>query len=90
MQEATVRGSESVHIILTDWEGIRQVHLDEVTRSATVAELLDEARRVMDLPIDTPYQAVLEGRQLNRMDTLEESGVDSDVEMEIVPEVHAG
>jgi hypothetical protein len=55
-----------------------------------VAELLDEARRVMDLPIDTSYQAVLEGRQLNRMDTLEEAGVDSDVEMEIVPEVHAG
>jgi hypothetical protein len=90
MQQTMERGIESVNITFTDWEGVRQVHLDEVTRSATVAELLDEARRVMDLPIDTSYQAVLEGRQLNRMDTLEEAGVDSDVEMEIVPEVHAG
>jgi hypothetical protein len=90
MQQTAERGMESVNVTFTDWEGVRHVHLDEVTRSATVAELLDEARRVMDLPIDTSYQAVLEGRQLNRMDTLEEAGVDSDVEMEIVPEVHAG
>ena len=90
MQPGSEHGSEAVNITFTDWEGVRHVHLDEVTRGATVAELLDEARRVMDLPVDTPYQAVLDGRQLNRMDTLEEAGVDSDVEMEIIPEVHAG
>jgi hypothetical protein len=89
MQQAE-RGMEPINVTFTDWEGVRRVHLDEVTRNATVAELVDEARRVMELPIDTSYQAVLEGRQLNRMDTLEDAGVDSDVEMEIVPEVHAG
>ena len=90
MEQTAERRNESVNVTFTDWERVRQVHLDEVTRSATVAELLDEARRVMDLPIDTSYQAVLEGRRLNRMETLEEAGVDSDVEMEIIPEVHAG
>lgn len=90
MEQAAERGMEPVNITFTDWEGVRHAHIDEVTRNATVAEVLDEARRVMDLPVDTSYQALLEGRQLNRMDTLEEAGVDADVEMEIVPEVHAG
>jgi hypothetical protein len=90
MEQTAERENESVNVTFIDWEGVRQAHLEEVTRRATVAELLDEARRVMDLPIDTSYQAVLEGRQLNRMETLEEAGVHSDAEMEIVPEVHAG
>jgi hypothetical protein len=90
MQATAERTPDLVNIRFSDWEGTRHAHLDDVMRNATVAEILDEARRVMELPIDTSYQAVLNGRQLNHMETLEEAGIDSDVDMEIVPEVHAG
>jgi hypothetical protein len=81
---------ELVNVTFTDWEGMRRVSLEDVARNATVAELLDEVRRAMDLPNDTSYQALLDGRELNQMETLEEAGIVSEAEMEIIPEVHAG
>ncbi|MFQ5667696.1 MAG: hypothetical protein ACE5I7_14885 [Candidatus Binatia bacterium] len=89
-QATAERTPDLVNVRCTDWEGLRHADLDDVVRDATVGEIVDEARRTMGLPMDTSYQAVLDGRQLNHMETLEEAGIDSDVEMEIVPDVHAG
>lgn len=79
-----------VNLALQDWQGTRQVHLEDVPRNATVAEVLDEARRMMDLPMDTNYQAVREGRALNNMETLEDVGIGADASLEIHPDVSAG
>lgn len=91
MEQATVEPrAQFVNLALQDWQGTRQVHLDDVPRNATVAEVLDEARRMMDLPLDTNYQAVREGRALNNMETLEDVGINADASLEIHPDVSAG
>ncbi len=90
MDAASEQSPELMTIRFTDWEHTRHANLAEVVPDATVAEVLDEARRVMDLPIDTSYQAVLHGRELNHMDTLRDAGIESGMEVEIIPEVHAG
>jgi hypothetical protein len=90
MHSTTETAPEFLNVSFTDWERTRHVYLEDVTTTATVAELVEAAREAMDLPPDTAYQAVLDGRQLNHMDTIEEAGIAADTEMEIVPEVHAG
>lgn len=79
-----------VNVSFTDWEGTRRAYLEGVPLNATVAEILDEAARTMDLAADTSYRALFDGRNLNRGETLDEIGITSDVEMEIIPEVSAG
>jgi hypothetical protein len=90
MQATAETTPELVNLLFTDWDGSHHARLDDVPRNATVAEILDEARRAMDLPIDTSYQAILDGRQLSRMETLAEAGINADAELEIIPEVKAG
>ena len=93
MNGATVQresDAELIDVAFADWEGHRRVQLDGVPRNATVAELLDEVRRMMELPDDTDYQAVRDGLQLNRMQTLQEIGIERDTTLEIHPEVSAG
>jgi hypothetical protein len=82
--------SQLVNLTVTDWEKTRRAHLEDVPRNATVAEILEEARRLMELSTDTSYQLVLGDRQLNQMESLLDAGVESGAEMEILPEVHAG
>ncbi len=84
------RTEEFVDVTVSDWEGNRQVQLEGVPRNATVSELLDEVRRMMELPTDTDYQAVREGLKLNNMQTLREAGIEADTALEIHPEVTAG
>ncbi len=73
-----------------DWEGTRRVLLDDVARSATVGEVVGHSVRALQLPLRDLYQAVFRGRELNHGDTIEEAGLDSESEIELVPEVSAG
>ncbi|MCP5040854.1 MAG: hypothetical protein GY944_07470 [bacterium] len=89
----TVNGAPSggfMNLTARDWEGTRQVHLDEVARTATVGELVGQSVQALQLPLRDLYQAVFRGRELNHGDTLEEAGLDSESEIELVPEVSAG
>jgi hypothetical protein len=81
---------ELMHLTITDWDDTRRAHLEDVPRNATVAEILEEARRAMELSTDTSYQLLAGGRQLNQMESLSEAGIESGAELEILPEVHAG
>lgn len=77
-------------LVASDWEGQRQVHLDGVTGDRTVGEVVAESARLLELPFANFYQAVLDGRELNHGDTLDEAGVGSQSRVELVPEVSAG
>jgi len=89
-QAVAIERPDLVTLTVTDWDRTRRAHLEDVPSSATVAEVLDEVRRVMELAPETSYQLVLDGRQLNQMEMLSEAGVGSGSVMEILPEVHAG
>ncbi len=82
--------SDFVSITARDWEGARRVHLDDVARSTTVGQVVGESVRALKLPFNDFYQAVWRGRELNHSDTLDEAGLDSKSEIELVPEVSAG
>jgi hypothetical protein len=79
-----------IDLTFSDWEGQRRVALDGVPRNATVAELVHEVRRMLELPADTEYGAVLNGLKLPNMQTLDEAGIESESTLEIHPEVSAG
>jgi len=81
---------ELVNLVLRDWEGARRTHLESVPRSATIGEIVSEAVRSMGLPFQSFYQALFRGRELPSADTLEELGIESDAEIELLPEVTAG
>ena len=90
MHTLAERIPDLVNLRFTSWEGNRTAMLDDVMRDATIGEVLDEARRAMELPIDSAYKALLDGRVLNHMDTLADVGIESDAELEIAPDVQAG
>jgi hypothetical protein len=90
MQAVAEQIPDLVNLRFTSWDGNRGATLNDVMRDATIGEVLDEARRVMDLPIDSAYQALLDGRELNNMDTLADVGIESEAELEIAPDVQAG
>jgi phosphoribosylaminoimidazole-succinocarboxamide synthase len=79
-----------VNITARDWEGARKVHLDDVAGNTTVGQIVGESVRALQLPFRDFYQAVFRGRELNHADTIREAGLDSDSEIELVPEVSAG
>jgi len=79
-----------VSLTARDWEGARKVHLDDVASTTTVGQVVGESVRALKLPFRDFYQAVFRGRELNHSDTLEEAGLESDSEIELVPEVSAG
>ena len=81
---------ELINVVLTDWEQTRRAELDGVARDSTVAELVSEGARLLGLPPHALYQPLLRGRQLNRSDTLEDAGIESEDALELVPEVSAG
>jgi hypothetical protein len=89
-QNVAVETPELINLSVRDWEGTRRAHLEDVPRNATAAEIVDEARRLMGLASDTSYHLVLGSRALNGMQTLEEAGVESEAELEILPRVQAG
>ena len=88
--QAVSTTTETFDLKVTYWEGTRRAHLDAVPRDATVGEAVSEAVRVMQLPIKSFFQALVKGREVNHGDTLEEIGIESDDEIQLVPDVSAG
>lgn len=90
MTAAAEATPQFVNLVATDWEGSRRAHLDSVPRTATVGEIVTESVRALQLPFKDFYTAVFKGRELAHTDTLEEAGIESHDELELVPEVSAG
>jgi hypothetical protein len=81
---------EFVDLVFSDWEGGRRAHLEGVPRSATIAEAVAAAQRVLGLPFETFFQALFRGRELPHTDTIEEAGLEDASELELTPQVSAG
>lgn len=81
---------EFIDLRLTDWEGSHTAHLDRVPRSATIGHLVSEAVQQLGLPFGDFFRAVFRGRELDPADTVDEIGIETDAEIELVPEVSAG
>ena len=81
---------EFVDLRLSDWEGARTAHLDQVPRSSTIGQVVSEAVQQLGLPLGGFFRAVFRGKELDPSGTVDELGIDSDSEIELVPEVSAG
>ena len=79
-----------VNLHFSDWEGARTAHLDKVSRRSTVGHVVSEAVQQLGLPLGDFFQAVFRGKELDLADTIDELGIESDSEIELVPEVSAG
>ena len=74
-----------------DWSSQRRVQFEgEIETELLVSEVLAEAIHKLDLPRNVPYSAVLDGRKLNRNDSLAEAGIKANDEIMVAPEVSAG
>jgi hypothetical protein len=82
--------SDVVNLTFRDWEGARRAHLDGVPKSSTVGQVVAEAARALELPLQSFHHALFRGRELPHDETLEELGIHTDDELELVPEVSAG
>ncbi len=87
---ASATTPELVSLVASDFEGSRKAFLEDVPSTATVGEVVSEASRLLQLPFKNWYQAVFRGRELNHGETIGESGLSTDDEIELVPEVSAG
>ena len=83
-------GPELVDVTLVDWDGSRKAELEQVPRSSTIGQVVNEAVSHLGLPLQHLYQAVLRGRELDPADTLDELGIETDAELDLVPIVSAG
>ncbi|MEE9606196.1 MAG: hypothetical protein V3U03_00545 [Myxococcota bacterium] len=81
---------EFVDLRLSDWEGARTAHLDQVPRSSTIGQVVSEAVQQLGLPLGGLFKAVFRGVELDPAGTVDELGIASDSEIELVPEVSAG
>jgi len=79
-----------MNLTFHDWEGARSAHLEAMPRSATVGQAVAEAVRALELPFSSFYKALHDGRELNHGDTLDEIGLETDDDLDLVPEVSAG
>lgn len=79
-----------LNVVIEDWSLQQEAHLSNVSRHATVGEIVREAVRALELPSRSPFQALHRGRQLNPSETLDEVGIETDDRIEILPEVTAG
>ena len=76
---------------VSDWNQQKRVDFEgEIEPECLVSEVVAEAVHKLDLPRNTPYSAVVEGRKLNGSDTLSEAGIKSRDEIMLTPEVSAG
>ena len=74
----------------TDWEGSHRARLESVPRETTVGQVVGEAVRAMQLPGRTFVQALCRGRELSHDETLDEAGIVTGDELELMPRVSAG
>lgn len=77
-------------VTLVDWDGSRKAQLEDVPRTSTVGQVVAEAVAHLGLPLQHLYQAVYQGRELDPGQTLDELGVETDVEFSLAPVVSAG
>ncbi|NOZ20005.1 MAG: hypothetical protein GXP25_02840 [Planctomycetes bacterium] len=76
---------------VTDWNQQKRVDFDgKIELDSSVGEILKEAVHRLDLPRNTAYSAVLEGRKLINSETLDKAGVKEADEIMVTPEVTAG
>ena len=87
---ASATTPEFVSLVASDFDGARKAVLKDVPSTATVGEVVSEASRLLQLPFKNFYQAVFRGRELNDGETIRESGLATNSEIELVPEVSAG
>jgi len=87
--EATSTSTDTMRLSFNDWERTKSVTLAFSTE-ASVAEAIDEARNQLALPGDVLYQALHGERQLDGLTTLRDTGLRSDSEIDLMPDVKAG
>ena len=90
MNAAIQRPTDFVDLRLSDWEGARTAHLDQVPRSSTISQVVSEAVQQLGLPFGDFFKAVFRGKELDPTVTVDELGIEKDAEIELVPEVSAG
>ncbi len=90
MDTVTTRAPDLVEVICVDWEGARKAQLENVPRTSTVGQIVGEAVANLGLPLQHLYQAVFQGRELDPAQTLEELGIETDVQFDLAPVVSAG
>jgi hypothetical protein len=90
MSIAITSSPELIDLEFRDWEGTRQAQLRRVPRSSTIGQVVSEAVEHLGLPFEHLYQAVFRGRELDHAETLEDLAIDSDSQIDLVPEVSAG
>jgi hypothetical protein len=81
---------ELVDVTFVDWDGSRKAQLEKVPRASTVGQVVNEAVSHLGLPLQHVYQAVFRGKELDPGQTLDELGIEADVEFDLVPIVSAG
>jgi hypothetical protein len=79
-----------VDVTFIDWDGSRKAQLEKVPRNSTIGQMLNEAVSHLGLPLQHLYQASLRGKELDPGQTLDDLGIESDIEFDLVPVVSAG
>jgi len=75
---------------VVDWNQISKVTFQDVAPESLVSELVAESLLKLDLPRNTPYGAVVDGRSLNGNESLASAGIGENSEVMLTPRVVAG
>lgn len=76
---------------VVDWNGQKRVEFEgNVDMESTVSEVVAEAVHRLDLPQNVPYSAVVDGRKLNKNESLYDAGLKHNDEIIVTPTVSAG
>jgi hypothetical protein len=62
----------------------------DLPADVSVAEAVDEAKNELDLSPNASFQALFRDRQLDGLETLRDAGLESDAEVDLMPDVKAG
>lgn len=81
---------ELLDVTFVDWDGSRKALLEKVPRTSTVGQMVSEAVTHLGLPLQHLYQASLRGKELDSGQTLDELGIETDAQFDLVPVVSAG
>jgi len=81
--------SQMFTLTLRDWDHSRHVTMD-FPAEASVAEAVEEARHELNLPPDVGYLALHRDRQLDDLRSLRDSGITTDSDVDLMPDVKAG
>jgi len=85
----TPAAAGSTTINFHDWDRSRMATI-EIPTDVSVAEAVEEARIELDLPSDVAYYALHRDRQLPGLSTLRDAGIETDADVDLMPDVRAG